>query len=387
MLKAEDVVVGDKGVSIAGPVFFIAEITYSHGGSLDEACRLVDAAAECGADGVKIRASRAGKEVPNNPGRRGGESRGKHLRSPCEDLGWDDLARLKTHAATRGVVLISVPCDEESADFLSEIDIAAFQIASRDLTHLPLLRHVASKAKPIILATGMSFLNEVAEGLLTLKSAGARGIVLMHSVSRYPAQPESLNLRSITTLRRNFELPVGYADHCEGTLFAVAAATLGASAIEKSVTLDSISGGTSIQLAVNPGEMRHLIQSVRAIETSLGDGRKCPSAAEVSVRTKERRSIVAAADIRAHESIARWMLSCERPGSGLEPRKLDKLIGMRARRDIAKGTPLRWEDLSASARWCLDVRTDVAEMIEGTPQAGGQSAEAEEPIRIDASAD
>ncbi len=363
MLKAQDVVVGDKGISTAGPVFFIAEITYSHRGSLDEACRLVDAAADCGADGVNIRASRSGKELPADPGRCERISEEKDPRSHPVDLCWDDLVKLKAHASTRGVALIAVPCDEESTNFLSETDMAAFQIASRDLTHLQLLRHVASKAKPIILVTGMSFLNEVAEALLTLKSAGARDIVLMHSVSRHPAEPESLNLRSIITLRRHFELPVGYADHCEGTLFAVAAATLGASAIEKSMMLDSGSVRARDQVAVNPGEMRHLIQSVRAVEMSLGDGRKRPSAAEISARTRERRSVVAVVDIRAHESIARWMLSCERPGSGLEPRKLDKLVGMRARRDIAKGTPLRWDDLSVSARWCLDVQNDVAEMI------------------------
>ncbi len=361
MLKERDVIVGNKGISMGGPAFFIAEITYSHSDCMSEAYRLVDAASECGADSVKIRTSRSGREVPADSAQSGRESRPNDQRLARKDMDCDQLVKLKAYAVTRGILLIAVPCDEESTDFLTELDVAAFQIASRDLTHLPLLRHVASKAKPIILATGMSFLNEVAEAILTLKSAGAKGIVLMHSVSCHPAEPESLNLRSITTLRQQFELPVGYADHCEGTLFAVAAAVLGASVIEKPMTLDSGSKLTPWRVAASPAEMRQLIQSVRAVEMSLGDGRKRPSAPEVSMRAKERRSIVAAVDIRAHESIARWMLSCERPGSGLEPRKLDKLIGMRARRDIAKGTPLRWEDLSASARWSLDARSDPAE--------------------------
>lgn len=363
MLKELDVIVGEKGISIAGPVFFIAEISFSHGGSLSEAHRLADAAAECGADAVRVRTSRAGRAKLPDTGRSGSDSEAGLLPFDQTALGWEDLKRLKGHADARQILLIATPDDEESADFLHEVDIVAFQVASCNLTHLPLLRHVASKGRPVLLSTGMSYMGEVAEAVLTLKSAGAKSVVLMHSVVTHPAAPESLNLRAVATLYRHFELPVGYADHSQGTLFALSAAILGATVIEKPLALDSGSAREPCPAAIGPSEMRSLIKSIRMVELSLGDGRKRPSTTEASARSNTRRSIIAAVDIRAHESIARWMLACDRPGTGLEPRRMEQLVGMRSRRDIAKGTLLSWDDLSVSSRLSLHLDEEPAEAL------------------------
>jgi N-acetylneuraminate synthase/N,N'-diacetyllegionaminate synthase len=194
----------------------------------------------------------------------------------------------------------------------------------------------------------MSYLNEVAEAVWTLKSSGAHDILLLHCVSAYPAPPESLNLRAIQTLRDYFDLPVGFSDHSEGILLPLIAVALGAMVIEKHFTLDKQAEGPDHRLSLNPEELRLMIRNLRDAEKSLGDGRKRPTTAEEENRLLSRRSIVAAVDIRSSESISPWMLAFKRPGSGLEPRHVQKVVGMKARRNISKDTILQWEDLMPS---------------------------------------
>jgi N-acetylneuraminate synthase/N,N'-diacetyllegionaminate synthase len=192
----------------------------------------------------------------------------------------------------------------------------------------------------------MSYMNEVADALWTLKSAGAKDILLMHCVSLYPAPAESLNLRAIQTLQQQFELPVGYSDHSQGSILSVAAVVLGAAAVEKHFTLDKSAPGPDHKLSADPQELRSLIGGVREIELALGDGRKRPTTEEAQNRVFTRRSIVSVVDIRAHETVAPWMLACKRPGGGIEPRDFDRVVGMHARRDIGRDSVLSWNDLA-----------------------------------------
>jgi N-acetylneuraminate synthase/N,N'-diacetyllegionaminate synthase len=188
----------------------------------------------------------------------------------------------------------------------------------------------------------------VADAIWTLKTSGAQDILLLHCISSYPALPETLNLRAIQTLHDYFDLPVGYSDHSQGVLLPLIAVALGAIVLEKHFTLDKQARGPDHKLSADPEELRQLIHNLRAVEESLGDGRKRPSGVEEENRLLSRRSIVAAVDIRAYETIAPWMLAYKRPGSGLEPRELDKIVGMRARRNISRDTILQWEDLAPS---------------------------------------
>jgi N-acetylneuraminate synthase/N,N'-diacetyllegionaminate synthase len=213
---------------------------------------------------------------------------------------------------------------------------------------VPLLRHVASKGKPILLSTGMSFLSEVADAIYNIRAAGAKEILLMHCVSAYPASPQHMNLRALQTLQSYFELSVGLSDHSEGILLPLVAVALGAVLIEKHFTLDKNAAGPDHKASMDPNDLKLLVRSLRDVEASLGDGRKRPSDVEEESRLFSRRSIVAAVDIRAHETIAQWMLTFKRPGSGLEPRHWEKVIGMTARRNIGKDTILQWEDLAPS---------------------------------------
>lgn len=348
-MKETDILIDQKVVGPGSRVFVVAEIGVNHNGSPGQAEKLIDAAAEAGADAVKFQTFRADRFLIASRDRHGarvdaGESAYEMMRR--FELSWDDQARLKKHCERREIVFLSTPYDEESADFLDSIGVSAFKTASADITHIPLLRHVASKGKPVLLSTGMSFLNEVADAVWNLRSAGAREILLMHCVSAHPAPPEHMNLRAIQTLQSHFELSVGLSDHSEGILFAPVAAAMGAVLIEKHFTLDKGAPGPEHKFSLDPGELKLLIRHLRDVEAGMGDGRKRPADVEEEGRLFNRRSIVASVDIRAQELIAPWMLAFKRPGSGIEPRYCGRILGMRARRNIGKDTILQWEDLA-----------------------------------------
>jgi len=349
-MKDRELVLGDRAIGAGGPVFVIADLGLSHGGSLSQLCKLIDSAAQAGVDGIRVHAHRAERLIASDPAR--GESSDERdviLRLRSAEISMESLHRLKEHADSRGICYLPTPSDEETADELDQLGIPAYRIASSDLTHIPLLRHVASKGRPVFLSTGMSYLSEVADAVWALRSGGASEIVLMHCVTNPPAPAESLNLRAIQTLRDHFELPVGYSDHSEGALFPLIAATLGAVVVEKTLTLTKSAEDPARVTAVEPEEMRAMVQNLRALELSLGDGRKRPASCEEVNRVQFRRSIVAACDIRAYESVTQWMLTCKRPGGGIEPGRMERLVGMQARRNLAKDRILRWDDLAAAA--------------------------------------
>jgi len=350
-MKDTDILIGQKVIGTVSKVFVVAEIGINHDGSVTQAEKLIDAAADAGADAVKFQSFQAERLLIPSRERyaqqmEGAESAYQMLRR-CE-LTWSDQEKLKKHADARGVIFISTPFDEESADFLDSLDVPAFKIASADITHVPLLRHVASKGKPILLSTGMSYLNEVADAVWNLKSSGAKDILLMHCVSAYPAPPQDMNLRALQTLQSYFDLLVGLSDHSEGILLSLVAVALGAVVIEKHFTLDKSAAGPDHKASMDPEDLKLLVKGLRNVEASLGDGRKRPSDAEEESRLFSRRSITAAADIRANETIEPWMLAFKRPGTGLEPRYWEKVIGLTARRNISKNTILQWEDFVPS---------------------------------------
>lgn len=351
-MKEMDILVGEKVIGSGSNVFVIAELGINHNGNAGQAEKLIDAAAECGADAVKFQSFRADRLLIPSLDRyaqqaESGESAYQMLRR-CE-LSFADQEKLKKHADKRGILFMSTPFDEGSADFLDSLGVPLFKIASADITHAPLLRHIASKGKPVFLSTGMSFLSEVADAIWNLRAGGAQEILLMHCVSNYPAAPKDMNLRALQTMQSYFELPVGLSDHSQGILFPLIAVALGAAVIEKHFTLDKGAAGPDHKASLDPADLKSLIKSLRDVESSLGDGRKRPSDGEEEGRLLGRRSIVAAVDIRADETVADWMLAFKRPGTGLEPRYREKVAGMTARRNLEKDTILQWEDLVPSA--------------------------------------
>jgi N,N'-diacetyllegionaminate synthase len=349
-MKQHEFVLGGKTIGSSSGVFVIAEIGINHNGSVEQAARLIDAAADSGADAVKFQTFRADRLMVVSGDRlvqqqNGGETAFQMFRRL--ELSFEDHERLKAQADRRGVVFLSTPFDEESADFLDGLGVPAFKIASSDITHRPLLRHLAGKGKPLLLSTGMSHLDEVEEAVAVLREGGARNIALLHCVSTYPAPPDSLNLKAIQTLQERFQLPVGYSDHSEGIFFSLIAAALGAGILEKHFTLDRNGPGPDHKVSIEPEDLRELVTRLPMVRASLGNGCKHPTPAEEQSRLSSRRSLVAAMDIAADGMIQPGMLTCKRPAGGIDPRDLDRVVGARARRAIARDSILRWEDLTS----------------------------------------
>ena len=338
--------VGNKLIGAAQPVFMIAEAGVNHNGDLKLARALIDVAVEAGADAVKFQTFQADRlATPDAPKadyqlRTTGDAESQFDMLRRLELSPDAHRELQSYCHERGIIFLSTPFDDVAVDLLDELGVPAFKISSGDLTNSPLLEHVASKGKPVILSTGMSELSELIEAVSVLNTAGCENPVLLHCVSNYPADAAEVNLRAMQTMRSAFDVPVGFSDHTEGIDVALAAVALGACVIEKHFTLDRTLPGPDHRASLEPAELRELVRSIRRVETALGNGRKVPSASEVETAKVARRSLVAARDIPAGVTLERSMVVMRRPGTGMSPGMLETLLNRRAVREIAAGTLL-----------------------------------------------
>jgi N-acetylneuraminate synthase/N,N'-diacetyllegionaminate synthase len=224
--------------------------------------------------------------------------------------------------------------------------VAAFKISSGDLTHLPLLEYMARKGRPMIVSTGMATLEEVGEAVDTIRRAGAPPLALLHCVSCYPAQAETVNLRAMQTMASQFGVPIGFSDHTLGLEIALASVAAGACIMEKHLTLDCAMPGPDHQASLDPQAFRALMRGVRLVDSALGHGRKEPLAEEANTAAVARKSVVAARPIAAGESLTDAALAIKRPGHGFPPAKRADLVGRTARVAIPAGTVLTAEMLS-----------------------------------------
>jgi N-acetylneuraminate synthase/N,N'-diacetyllegionaminate synthase len=326
----------------------------NHNGDPALARRLVDAAAECGADAVKFQtfrvdalltrgAPKAGYQVETTGA---GESQRDMLARL--ELSLEVLAELKDRAAKHGLVFFSAPFDEESADVLDALGVALFKIPSGEITNLPLLRHVAAKARPMILSTGMSSLEEVERAVAVIRAAGDPPLAVLHCLSAYPAPSAETNLRAMDTLAARLGCPIGFSDHTLGIEIAVAAAARGAQIIEKHLTLDTSLTGPDHRASLDPAEFAAMVRAIRAVESALGDGVKRPMPSEADSRRVARKSLVAARPLRAGERLAAEDILIKRPGTGISPADLDKAVGRRLTRDVAADDVIGWGALGES---------------------------------------
>jgi N,N'-diacetyllegionaminate synthase len=343
--------IGDRKIGPGQPCFVLAEAGVNHNGHVGLALKLVDAAADAGADAVKFQTYKADRLVsPDAPkaayqvrATGGGESQFEMLRrlELSEKAHWKILA----HARERGILMLSTPFDAESADFLDRLGLAAFKIGSGEITNLPLLAHIAAKGKPVILSTGMSWLAEVAEAVRTVREAGARDLVLLHCVSNYPADPRDVNLRAMRTMTDAFGVPVGYSDHTVGNEVSLAAVALGACVIEKHFTLDRSLPGPDHKASLEPAELTALVRGIRVVEQALGHGRKEPTAAEADTARVARKSIIMGRDAQAGTILTMDLLAVKRPGTGLPPAMLNEIVGRTLAEDVKAGTVIDLEML------------------------------------------
>jgi N-acetylneuraminate synthase len=333
-------------------VYIIAEAGVNHNGSLDLALQLVDVAKECGADAIKFQTFRATQLVTRTAIKAAYQNRTtEKTESQFEmlqrlELGQSAHRQIIERCRLAGIQFLSSPFDEESADLLESMDLALFKVPSGEITNLRLLRHIASKKKPIILSTGMSTLGEVEEAIQVIKCAGVHELTLLHCVTEYPAPYDEVNLRAMQTMKTAFDLPVGYSDHTPGTEVAVAAVALGAMVIEKHFTLDRSLPGPDHSASLEPPELKQMISAIRHVEQALGDGIKTPAACEIPNILVARKSIISARWLAAGHRIAEDDLVIKRPGTGISPKFAPELIGRTLHESIAEDSIIRWDQLS-----------------------------------------
>ncbi|MGD9838225.1 MAG: N-acetylneuraminate synthase [Afipia sp.] len=328
--------------------FIIAEAGVNHNGNAARAFELVDAAVRAGADAVKFQTfrpelvvTRAAEKAQYQKVQTGsGQSQQDML--AALSLDHDVFRELAQHCAARNIMFLSTPFDAESADFLASLKVPLIKISSGDLTNLPLLRHIGAIKLPVILSTGMANLGEIEASIDALEQAGTKrqDVTLLHCNTDYPTPWHDVNLRVMDTLRRAFEVPVGYSDHTPGIEIACAAVALGATVIEKHFTLDRNLPGPDHMASLEPDELASLVRSIRHIELAMGDARKVPTASELPNRAVARRSLVAARPIKAGELFAANNLIAKRAGGGLSPMLWDQVIGRVAPRDFAEDEPV-----------------------------------------------
>lgn len=346
------VAIGSRQVGDGHPVFVIAEGGVNHNGDLAIARAIIDAAAASGADAVKFQtfsadrlvtatAPKAGyQNVTTNP------SETQHAMLKRLELSADAHRQLLEHARARDIEFLSSSFDAGSADLLDELGLSVFKLGSGELTDIPLLRHVARKGRPMLLSTGMSWLEEVGRAVEAIRAVGPVPIALLHCVSNYPAATTDCNLRAMDAMRAAFDVPVGYSDHTRGLLAAVAAVARGACIVEKHLTLDRGLPGPDHLASCDPEEFAALVRAIRETEASLGDGVKRPVEAELPTRDVARKSVVALVDIPKGQPLTREMLGVRRPGTGIAPADLDRLVGRTPSGDVRAGSLLDWETLA-----------------------------------------
>ncbi|MDX2193363.1 MAG: pseudaminic acid synthase [Gemmatimonadales bacterium] len=342
------------GFAIAGrpigpdhPPYVIAELSANHLGRYDRAIAIIDAAADAGADAVKLQTYRAETmTLPGDgPGFRieGGLWDGRTLHDLYLEAAtpWEWHAPLFAHARARGLHVFSSPFDTEAVALLERLDAPALKIASFELVDLALVAAAAQTGRPLIMSTGMAALDDAAEALACARAHGARAVALLHCVSGYPTPPDQANLGMLATLRARFGVTVGLSDHSPGHLVAALAVGLGASIVEKHLTLARADGGPDGAFSMEPAEFAELVRGCRTAwaATRPQAGRSAAEAPSMVFR----RSLYAVEDIPAGAPLTVANVRAIRPGLGLQPRHLPALLASRASRFIPRGTPLAWE--------------------------------------------
>jgi len=328
----------------------IAEAGVNHNGDICLAERLVDAAAVSGADLVKFQTFSAKRLATLGAPKAEYQSRlTDRTQSQYEMLRQLELTEamhkhLIAYCSSRGIDFFSTGFDVDSVNYLASLGAERFKIPSGEITNLPYLRHVGGFGKPIILSTGMATLGEIEAALTALEDAGtSRGrITVLHCNTEYPTPMADVNLRAMCSIREAFGVAVGYSDHTAGIEVPVAAVALGATVVEKHLTLDRNSPGPDHKASLEPDEFSAMVRAIRNIEQAMGDGIKRPSSSEAKNKPIARKSLVAASPIRAGELFTPDNVAVKRPGTGINPMRWDEVMGRAAHRGFAPDELLEW---------------------------------------------
>jgi N-acetylneuraminate synthase len=333
------------------PAYIIAEMSANHNQDFQQAVQLVQAAKDVGADAIKLQTYTpdtmtidCDKEYFHIG--KGTIWEGRTLYDLYGEAytPWEWQPRLKQIANDLGMDCFSSPFDHTAVDFLEEMGVPAYKIASFEAVDLPLIEKIARTGKPVILSTGMASLAEVDEAVQTIRKAGNNALALLKCTSAYPSPPEEMNLRTIPHLADAFQVPVGLSDHTLGIAVPVAAVTLGACIVEKHFTLSREVPGPDSAFSLEPHEFKAMVEAIRTTEKALGHVSYTVTEREAASRVF-RRSLFVVQDIKAGEEFTEDNVRSIRPGNGLAPRYLSLVLGRRAAQDIERGTPMEWKNI------------------------------------------
>lgn len=332
--------------------YIIAEIGANHNGDMRLCKKLIDSAKKCGADAVKFQSWSKSSLISRAEYNRNTSysDKKKHFGSLEEmvekyQLTPEQHYEVKKYCEKKGITFLSSGFSEEEIDLLDSLEIPVFKIASMDINHLPLLRYIAKKHKPVILSTGMATLGEIEQAVQVLRDGGAGPIALLHCISIYPPAYETIHLRNMHMLEQAFDVPVGFSDHTLGTAIPLAAISLGACIIEKHFTLDKTLDGWDHAISADPIELETIVREGKNIFKSLGSTTRSVTEAEMEKRKKFRRSVVIAHPMQKGDVIQLKDLAFKRPGIGINPDEVDYLVGRALSHDVDTDVVLSWEDV------------------------------------------
>ncbi len=347
----QSIFIAGRAIGPGHPTFIIAEAGVNHNGQTALALQLIDAAAAAGADAVKFQTFKAEKLVTKSAKMAdyqvqniGSESSQLEMLRKLE-LQYADHAMLKSYAEQQGLVFMSTPFDQDGIDFLRELGVAAFKAGSGDLTNLPYLEKMARQGLPMIISTGMAVMEECVEAVASIRNAGNPDLIVLHCTTNYPCPEPEVNLLAMRTMAETLGCMVGYSDHTDGVLVPQLAVAAGAHVIEKHFTLDRNMDGPDHKASLEPHELQEMVRMIRQVETIMGHGEKIPNASEAKIKEAARKSIVAGQSIAAGTVILAEMLDIKRPGTGISPKKMQNLVGKRAKANIEADTLITWDML------------------------------------------
>ena len=330
--------IGGRKVGGGAPAFIIAEVGSNHDRKQEQAKRLIEAAAEAGADAVKFQVFAADDlYTPDN-------SVYEAVKSAELPREW--IPELSRYSATCGLCFLASAFSAQAVDLLESVNVVAHKCASSETVKLPLIRHMAATQKPLLISTGMCDLADIHEAIEVVRSVGREEIILLQCTALYPTEPQHVHLRAMDTLRASFGLPVGFSDHTMDLVIPAAAVARGACVIEKHLTLDRTLSGPDHSYALEPSEFQRMVEGIRATEQALGSPIKRMLPGEA--RCARRESLRAARDIAAGEVIQPDMVVAGRPGDGIRPRYLGALAGRRVEVPIRKGQAITWACMDAT---------------------------------------